>query len=390
MERLNHQSALDYRQGPRRRWRGRFIFIAILLVALTGSVVATIALMRSARPPTHQVHIVTDLVPLRKALAEQIRAEGSRHGLDVVLSSKHYGALEALKEVDAPNEFKLALVPGGITAGQYANVRTVTTLTTEPLHVLVRPELADRGFAALRGKRINIGPVTTCSHHLAREVLEFVGLTPSTKSSSGGYVLETTSPEDLSGELTRMASLGEQERAQAVGKLPDAVMFLASMPSQLARQLVRGIGYHFLPVPFGEAFCLDRLNPSNSNGVRVDRAALTTSVIPTYTYGADPPVPAKACPTISAPLLLVAQDDTDPDVVYHLLEIVHDSPLTSALRPPPLREQLYSFPLFAPPRSSGNSRGRVNARADRQRDRRICFGGHRFLHIPATSKAQPL
>jgi hypothetical protein len=219
----------------------------------------------------------------------------------------------------------------------------VTTLASEPLHVLVRPELADKGFAALRGQRINIGPVTTCSHHLAREVLEFVGLTPSAKPSGAGYILDTTSPEDLYRELGRIESLGDPERAQAIGKLPDAVVFLAPMPSQLAKHLVRGIGYQFLPVPFGEAFCLDRLNPPNPLGVRIDHSALTTSVIPPYTYGADPPVPSKACPTISAPLLLVAQDDTDPEAVYRLLETVHDSPLTRVLRPPPLREQLYSF-----------------------------------------------
>jgi hypothetical protein len=347
MESSNHRSASDLRQGPQRRWRIRLLLAALLLVALAGSVVATIALTRSSRPRTHRVHMLTDLVPFRKALAEQIRAEGSRHGLDLVLSSKQFGALEALTEVDAPNEIKLALIPGGITAGPYPNMRTVTTLTSEPLHVLVRPELAEKGFAALRGKRINIGPVSTCSHHLAREVLEFAGLTPDAKSGSAGYVLETTSPEDLDRELGRMESLGDAERAQAIAKLPDAVVFLAPMPSQLARHLVRGIGYRFLPVPFGEAFCLDRLNPPNPHGVRVDRSALSTSVIPPYTYGAEPPVPAKACPTISAPLLLVAQDDTDPDAVYRLLETVHDSPLTSAIRPPPLRQQLYPSPPHA-------------------------------------------
>jgi hypothetical protein len=291
--------------------------------------------------------MVTDLVPLRQALAERIRAEGGRHGLDLVLTSKHYGALEALKEVDSPSEIKVALIPGGITAGQYPRVRTLTTLTHEPLHVLVRPELAGKGFAGLRGKRVNIGPVTTCSHHLAREVLEFFGLTPSARSGPAGYILETASPEGLYRELGRIEPLGDPERARAVGKLPDAVIFLASMPSPLARHLVRGAGYQFLPVPFGEAFCLDLLNPPNAQGVRVDRSALATAVIPPYTYGADPPVPAKACPTISAPLLLVAQDDTDPEAVYRLLETVHDSPLTSALRPPPLREQLYSFPPHA-------------------------------------------
>jgi hypothetical protein len=347
MESSNHPIAAAHRQGSQRRWLSRLILAAILLVALTGSVVTLIALTRSTRPRTHQVYMVTDLVPLRIALAEQIRAEGRRHGLDVVLTSKHYGALEALKEVDSTSEIKLALIPGGIMAGEYPTVRTVTTLTSEPLHVLVRPELAEKGFAGLRGKRINIGPVTTSSHHLAREVLEFGGLTPSARSSSAGYILERTSPEDLDRELRRMESLGNPERAQAIGKFPDAVVFLASMPSQLARHLVRGIGYQFLPVPFGEAFCLDRLNPPNSFGVRVDRSALTPCVIPPYTYGADPPVPAKACPTISAPLLLVAHDDTEPEVIYRLLETVHDSPLTSALRPPPLREQLYSFPGHA-------------------------------------------
>jgi hypothetical protein len=288
--------------------------------------------------------MVTDLMPLRQALAEQIQAEGSRHGLDVVLTTKHYGALEALEEVESPSKIKLALIPGGITAGEYRTVRTVTTLTSEPLHVLVRPELAEKGFAALRGKRINIGPLTTCSHHLAREILEFVGLMPSARSASAGYILETASAEDLLHELRRIESVREPERARAAGKLPDAVVFLAAMPSQLARHLVRGVGYQFLPVPFGEAFCLDRLNPPNSLGVRVDRSALAPSVIPPYTYGADPPVPAKACPTISAPLLLVAQNDIDPEAIYRLLETIHDSPLTSAIRPPPIREQLYSFP----------------------------------------------
>jgi hypothetical protein len=346
VENLNPRSASDLRQESWRRWRSRLILTAIVLVALTGLVVATIALTRTGRPRTLQVHMVTDLVPFRKSLAEQLRAEGRLHGLDLVLSSKHHGtldSLEALKEVNSPSQIKLALIPGGITAGQYPTVRTVTTLTSEPLHVLVRPDLTEKGFAGLRGKRINIGPVTTCSHHLAREVLEFVGLTPAAESGPAGYVLESTSPEDLDRELARIATLRDPERALAIGKLPDAVIFLASMPSHLARHLVRGVDYRFLPVPFGEAFCLDRLNPPNAQGVRVDRSALTTSVIPPYTYGADPPVPAKACPTISAPLLLVAQDDIDPEAVYRLLETVHDSPLTNALRPPPLREQLYSF-----------------------------------------------
>jgi hypothetical protein len=344
MENSNSRSVSE--PGPRlgRRWLGRLFLASVLLFASTGAAIAVVVLMRSGRPGIFRVHMVTDLAPRRQALAEQLRAEGSRRGLDLVLSSQHFGSLEGLKEVDDPNEIQFALVPGGITAGQYPAVRTVTTLTNEPLHVLVRPELAEKGFAGLRGKRVNIGPTTTCSHHLAREVLKFAGLTPSTESGTEGYLLETPSQEDLYNELGRIESLADSERAKAIEKLPDAVVYIASVPSRLARRLVKGGGYQFLPVPFGEAFCLDQLNPTNSSGVRVDRSVLSTSEIPPHTYGVTPSVPAQACPTISAPLLLVAQDNADPEAVYRLLEIVHDSPLTSALRPPSLREQRYSFP----------------------------------------------
>ena len=53
--------------------------------------------------------------------------------------------------------------------------------------------------------------------------------------------------------------------------MPDAVMFLAPLPSLLAKRLVRSCGYQLLPLPFAEAFALDRLNPPNADGIRVDR-----------------------------------------------------------------------------------------------------------------------
>jgi hypothetical protein len=329
------------------QWRrfGRPLIGVSLIVALFGLIAATRMLIRLAWPRTYGVHMVTDLVPLRKSLAEQIRTEGRRHHLDLVLTAKHYGALEALEEVDAPNDIKLALVPGGITARDYPTVRMVTALTNEPLHIFVRPELADEGFRALRGKRIDLGPPTTSSHHLARQVLEFAGLSPTTQSGSAGYILETLAPEEVHRDLGRIESLKGQERAEAIAKLPDAYVFLAPMPSMFARRLVGEVGYQLLPVPFGEAFCLDRLNLPDSNGVRVDRCLLTPSVIPPYTYGTDPPVPVRPCPTISAPLLLIAQADAEPDAIYHLLETIYDSPLTNVIRPLQLKEQVSAFPL---------------------------------------------
>jgi TRAP-type uncharacterized transport system substrate-binding protein len=291
--------------------------------------------------------MVTDLVPRRVLLAEQIRDEARRHGLSIDLTSRQYGSLEALGDVDSPSENKLALVPGGVKARDYSTVRLVATLAVEPLHVLVRPELAAKGFTALRGKRVALGPPTTASHHVGREVLAFVGLDPSDGVAASGYSLVSNDPEELSRELHRIDGLSGQDRAQALTALPDAVVFLAPTPSVLARQLVVTAGYKLLPVPFTEALLLEHLNPPNSNGIRVDRSLLTSTTIPSYAYGFDPPMPTQPCLTVGVPLLLVAQDDADRDAVYHLLETIYDSPVTAAIHPAPLREQLPAFPLHA-------------------------------------------
>jgi hypothetical protein len=148
-------------------------------------------------------------------------------------------------------------------------------------------------------------------------------------------------------ELTRIASLEEPARAQAIARLPDAVMFLAPLPSPLARQLVTGFGYQLVPLPFAEAYGLDRLNPPSAEGVRVDRSMLAAGSIPAYTYGCDPAQPGGECPTICAPLILVAQDDADPEAVSLLLDTLHESPLTNALRTPALKEQRNAFPRHA-------------------------------------------
>ena len=174
--------------------------------------------------------------PCAVLLAENLRAEASLHHLDIVLESKHRGTLDALAEVDSPSEIKLALIPGGITDREYPHLRMVTTIARERLHVVVRPELAAKGISALRGKRVDLGPRDTASHHLAREVLAFAGLSPSGGSGSGGYTLETTAPDDLYRELGRIDSLTAPDHARAVEALPDAVMFLAPLPSLLAKQ----------------------------------------------------------------------------------------------------------------------------------------------------------
>jgi TRAP-type uncharacterized transport system substrate-binding protein len=289
--------------------------------------------------------MTTDTMLRTALLAGQIRAEGARHHLDIVLTAKEYGTLSALEEVNSPSDVKCALVLGGVKAGDYPHVRTVTSLANEHLHLLVKRDLADKGISGLRGKRIALGAPTTASHHVARDVLSFAGLLPTVETKSGGYSIDPITPQEALRQMARIESLGEAARAEAIARLPDGVLFLAPLPSPLARDLVTGFGYKLVPLPFGEAYGLDRLNPPGADGVRIDRSLLTRGVIPAYTYGSDPAEPAKECPTICVPLILVAQEHVDPEAVSLLLETIHDSPLTNALRPPALNEQVNAFPL---------------------------------------------
>jgi TRAP-type uncharacterized transport system substrate-binding protein len=320
---------------------------AAILVAIIGCSFAALALFRPAAPRQHQLRMTIDTMPRTVLLAEQLRAEGAHHHLDIVLTGKEFGALAALEEIDSPSANKLALVTGGVTTRNYPHVRTVTSLTKEHLHLLIKGDRADKGIFGLRGKRIALGPPTTASYHIARDVLDFAGLEPTIETDNGGYSINPMTREQAVRELARIAALAEPARTEALKRLPDAVMFLAPLPSPLARQLVRDFGYIVAPLPFAEAYGLDRLNPPGAEGVRVDRSMLTPGVIPAYTYGANPADPAKECPTLCVPLILVAQDDADPEAVVLLLETIYDSPLANAIRPPALTEQVNAFPRHA-------------------------------------------
>jgi protein-S-isoprenylcysteine O-methyltransferase Ste14/TRAP-type uncharacterized transport system substrate-binding protein len=327
-------------------WLWPLLLVAVVVVGIGMTLFTVIGLLRPSPPRVYRIHLATSTIPRRVYLAEEIRKEGTRHNLEIELTSKHYGGLDALEEVNAPNEIKFALVPGGVRTRDYPNVRQVAILGTEPLHVLVRPELAAKGFTGLRGKRIALGPPSIASHHVAREVLNFVGLQP-VPGLVGSYTLDSRDPEDLHRELQRINSLAEADRRQALQDLPDAVVFSAPLPSILAREFVQVGGYKLLPVPFVEAFCNDRLSPSHAEGIQVNRSLLMQTTIPAYTYSFDPAMPAEPYQTVGVPLLLVAEDDADPEAVDRLIATIYESPLKNEIRPQPLEDQVTAFPLHS-------------------------------------------
>jgi TRAP-type uncharacterized transport system substrate-binding protein len=298
-------------------------------------------------PRTCKVHMLIDLDPNRALVAKRIAREAPRHGLEVELSTRPYGALEAIDLVDQPNPIDLALVPGGVGRRDYANVRQVAALSPEPLQLLVCADQPAEGVGQLKGRRVSVGPPTTSTHFIARDVLAFAGLHASGPGRPGDYVAEETAPQELAQQLDGLRGLSGPERERALRKLPDAVFLLSSLPSILARDLVTLAGYRLVALPFADAYCLDRIRPSETGEVRIDRAAFAAVEIPAYTYSVHPPVPPKPCRTIATRLLLVAYAPTDAEAITRLTETVFDGSVAGLVEPLSLRGHAPQLPLHA-------------------------------------------
>src|SRR5262249_42531294 len=149
-------------------------------------------------------------------------------------------------------------VQGGLDPTFHPHVRQVAALHVEPLHLLVKPAFHAKvaeSLAALRGKSVNLGPVGSGTHDVARDVLKFAGLEPGRAGSQGDYAAMTKSYREL---------LDETDPAQ----LPDAVFTISALPSPVVRALVARFHYELVDLPFGEAFALDSLNRSPSEQTR--------------------------------------------------------------------------------------------------------------------------
>jgi TRAP-type uncharacterized transport system substrate-binding protein len=262
------------------------------------------------------------------------------------------GSIEALDEVN-DGRVDLALVQGGLDSRRWTEVRQVAALHVEPLQLAVRGDLAGAiqggNLRALRGKSINLGEPGSGSDALARRVLEFAGLRPSTPGSPGeaGYRPMSLSHQQL-GEIT------------SPDRLPDAALTVASLPTPVVRHLVERWGYRLVPLPFGEAFALEDLvreaDPGGPTEVDastrpravLDRVHLHETQVPAFTYGVEPAVPPAPLATFGARVLVVANRRVSPEAVKALLGAIYLTDFAEVARPP-LDPSLLDLPAEFPP-----------------------------------------
>jgi TRAP-type uncharacterized transport system substrate-binding protein len=209
-------------------------------------------------------------------------------------------------------------------------LRQAATLHVEPLHLLVKEEIhaeVSERLSALRGKVVALGERGSGTNRLATEVMAFAGLRPGGDGSPGDFVASLVGYADLQAEADR-------------AKLPDAVFTVSTLPSPVARHLVKSHGFRLVSLPFFEAFALGALDEEprarpvgDRPDTRVDRRNVSSAEIPSFAYRIEPGVPPRTIPTLGTRLLLVVRRDVPEATVRRLLEVVYASPFAQAVQP---------------------------------------------------------
>ncbi|MCW5891409.1 MAG: hypothetical protein KIT14_12780 [bacterium] len=310
----------------------------LLLLGLGAMALAAVTLIANRRPPVHRITLTAGPLGTTRALV----ARTILHALEARgVAARLVAMPEAHTQLDAVDAGRVdfALVSEAYRAGKVPHVREVTPLYMEAVHFLVKAELADDvagGFAGLRGHVVDLGAPGSTTAGLATAVLAFAGATP----GESGYV-----PRNIDlGDLERLIAAGDR------AALPDATVLLATLPSELALELVRGFDYRLIPLPFAEAFRLNAVLAASEPGPAtpsVERQHVTGTVIPAFTYRRQPPVPAEPLPTIGARLNLVAHESVPPETVELVLETLFSADV-ARLAQPPLDPSLLALPSRLP------------------------------------------
>ena len=315
--------------STRRRFLRAFWLWAAPFVGLLALVAAFYVYWRAPRERSFSLRFSAGAAKgTRHELAQILRRHASDHGLRLHIEATP-GSEAALDAVNS-GALDAALVQGGLRVEDRPEVRQVATLHVEPLHLLVKKELAaavSTSLRALEGKTVNLGEIGSGTHSLSIDVLEFAGVPAQSANHPAGYIASTWNQEKL---------IGEKQRA----RLPDAVFLVSSVPSEMAKTLVSQHEYRLAPLAFAEAFALDALAGSETDRDklppprRVNKGRVVATTIPAFTYQVEPPVPATPLSVLGTRLLLVAHRNIDTQAVRRLVDTVYATEFASAVRPP--------------------------------------------------------
>ena len=185
---------------------------------------------------------------------------------------------------------------------------------------------------------MNLGPEGTNDRELAKDVLSFLRLRASDDGVAGDYQVLSLSKDELSELADGVQSASGAERAAQLRELPDVIMTISSLPSQIVQRLLDTHEYSLVPFPYAQPFLTMTLDSSRPQGEGVNRSQLDSTAIPAAIYVGKTPIPGSDCPTIGMRTLLVARADLKPAVVGHLMQTVFETDFAERIKPKGPRE----------------------------------------------------
>jgi TRAP-type uncharacterized transport system substrate-binding protein len=308
----------------------------LVIMAVLGGLAFVLAAMASLRlhqdPKTIKVKISTGhATGVRPGMARRIVQLGATYhlALEPVDASNTLDAVERLNA----GSLDFAIIFGGFDYSRFPNLRQVTSLHTEPLHLLVKEELFTEvtgHLGELKGKMINLGgEENSCGALLAEGVLNFAGLRPSKGNQRGDYIVSKL-------PLPMLALAKRRE------VLPDAIFVLHPVPSPFVLRMVEKQGYRLVALPFRDAFAASALapgasepDPAEAKGIpALLRECVPDAVIPAFAYKADPPVPPQPLHTLGSKILMLANRNVSDEAVERMLDVVYHSRFAKVVQPP--------------------------------------------------------
>jgi TRAP-type uncharacterized transport system substrate-binding protein len=295
------------------------IIVAVLLLTARLSVSTPLG----APGATHLTLTTGSLAGRRNEIAQSYLAPAAaRYGVDIQIVET-VGSEDSLNQVNA-GAIDLALSGGGLSSVGRDNVREIMPLYVEPLHLLIRPDLAAIGdpttglASELRGQTISFDLVGTGTRTL---VSPPSGLLGALGLAQGDFTEDPRSLDQLA------------DRALDCSGLPAAIFVLGPLPHPGAANLVARCNYHLHALPFADALHLTRNH-------------IYAATIPAGTYRLDPPEPPRQMDTIGTQLLLVANQNLPDEVVEKLISAVLETSFSHLYEPPLTTEQLSIVPEF--------------------------------------------
>jgi TRAP transporter TAXI family solute receptor len=268
---------------PRRIRRLRWMFF-LLTLALG---ITAYLFLHTQLATSHRLRMTAgDHLGLRYHLAEILKSEAVDRNLEIELKPSA-GSAQGMR-MTADREVDVALVQGGIPVP--AGIRQVAVLLHEPLHLLVKPKLAQQGLSGLRGAKLNLSTQGSGTRISAERLLQLLGMT------AADY-------EDF--HLTY-----DELVEQSFDELPDGVFVVSALPSPVAENLIRK-GFELQEIPLASAMHL-RAPP------------LQEFEIPALTYRAIPAVPPRSIKTVAPMMMIVAHEDVPIADVLRLMETIYD------------------------------------------------------------------